>query len=182
MFKYPPALKIVAVFIACLLLLYINHLLFTSTDLAHDLNEFHIIKICVVFYVLVILLFADFYWSKKMYWIFWIWLFLNVAFILNGLLYSFGKTPPLLIQYLQSSSLCIYAFLLLFTKETFPNWLRIFSLSNLTILIPCIYFYFQEMWLWYELLVYCLCFTPLIKSFIFLRQKDIVDYEVLDAN
>lgn len=182
MFNYHPAIKIVAVFLVCLLLAYLNYLLFESFDFTSDVNRSYLIKAGVVPYLFVVLLFCDFYWRHRLYLVFSTWLVFNLAICINCYMHVNGPTPPLYLQYAQSTSLVILTVLLLFTNLKYPNWLRIFSLVNLLVLIPCLTFYFLEWWTPYKIFVYLLCFTPMIKSLIFFRDQMTQRPEVLDGD
>jgi hypothetical protein len=180
MFNYHPAIKIVIVFLLCCQMTYYNYLMFNAIDFAQAVKESAILNVGIVFYFLVALFFADYYWRQKLFFIFAFWIILNAAFCTNGIIFVLGSTPPLYIQYAQSTSLVIFSTLLIFTKYKFPNWLRIFSLLNLLALIPCLYFYFAENWYWYRILVYVVCFTPVLKSLVFIDERIIRKADVID--
>lgn len=175
-----PILKIASVFIVCLGFLYVHYLMFRD-DLITALFQSEILLIPGIFYLIVIFFFGQYYIRKKLYLILTVWLLFNVALLATFFTYFAGYWPPYALQYSQSGSLLIYAVLLAFSKDQFPNWLRIFSLSCLLILIPCLIFYFAKMWEYYELTAYVLCMTPVIKSFVFLKEIRHQNSEILDA-
>ena len=181
MFNYHPLIKILLVFIVCLSIAYTHYLLFNALDYKSAVNESIILKVGLVAYLGVILIFVDYYLRNGRYLIFSIWVIFNLSLCTNFLVYQNDVTPPLWLQYSQSTSLLIYATLLAFSKDRSPNWLRIFSLSCLVVLIPCLIFYFSESWFYYEITVYILCFTPIVKSFVFIRDYRRTEPNVIDG-
>ncbi len=155
----------------CSLLAYVNHLLFTRLDFQAVLHEHHILKVGAVFYVVVVLLFADVFWRRGNYLVFAVWILFNLTVCLNMTLHYSGIYPPLFVQYAQSTTLLIYTVLLIGIREPYPNWFRIYTMANLFVLIPCLIFYFSENWYWYERTVYAICFLPALKALIFFKDK-----------
>jgi hypothetical protein len=179
-FNYHPLIKIFCVGVVCFLAAYINHLMFNGVELDQVLSSSSIFWTCSVFYLLVILFFTDYFWQRKMKLILVVWLLLHTSLIVNALQYMYGHFPPWYSQYSQSGSMVAYSFLLLFVKGKFPNWLRLFSMANLLVIIPCIWFFFEKYWPAYQLLVYVLCFLPMISSLVFIKRELIYNEEVVD--
>lgn len=175
-----PILKISSVFIVCLGFLYVHYMMFRD-DLITALFQSELLLIPGLFYLIVIFLFAQYYVRKKLHLILTVWLIFNTALLANFFSHFVGYWPPYALQYSQSGSLLLYAVLLAFSKDQFPNWLRIFSLSCLLILTPCLIFYFAKMWEYYEITTYVLSMTPVIKSFVFLKEIKSQNMEILDA-
>lgn len=176
-----PILKIASVFIVCLGFLYAHYLMFHSYDFSKALLTSSFLLIPGFLYLTVIVFFAQYFFRKKLVLILIVWLIFNAALLANFFIYLTGYSPPLTLQYSQSTSLVVYTILLAFSKDKFPNWLRIFSLSCLLILIPCLIFYFAKMWEYYEITTYVLCITPVIKSFVFLKEIKQQNSDILDA-
>jgi len=180
MFNLPPLIKVGSVGVVCFMAAYVNHLLFQGYILSEVLPGSTIFWICSVFYIFVILFFADYHWEQKNWLLLIVWIVLHLSLIINALQYVYGEFPPWYSQYTQSGSMVVYSLLLLFVKGKFPNWLRLFSIVNLLVLIPCIWFYFEQAWEAYEYLVYALCCTPILKSFVFIKNEFDYDEEVVD--
>lgn len=182
MFNYHPAIKIFIVFLLCCQIAYYNFLMFNAEDFSAAIEASSILKVGVVFFFLVVLFFADYYWRKKLYLILASWILLVLLLCVNSTGFITGHSPPLYLQYTQSGTLVVFSVLLVFTKNKFPNWLRIFSLANLLALIPCLYLYFADEWYFYEILVYVVSFTPVLKSLVFIDERLLKKPEVLDAD
>ena len=176
----PSTVKILLVTLLSIELCYLNYLLFESYNFQTDINESWVIKLSVIAYFYVIYIFAKVHYKQKSYFTMVVWLFFNGTIMLNGILYIQEIVPPLSFQYSFSGSLGVYGFLLLTRSGTRPNWMRIFAVVNLFLLLPCVYFYFQKNWEIYTFLVYVLCFTPIIKSLVFLESQPSITNEVLD--
>jgi hypothetical protein len=180
MFNYHPAIKLFFVFSVCCLLCYMNYLLFTAADFRAAVNDSWLIRLGVLPYLMVLLLFADYYWRKKMMFTFGMWVFLNIAVAVNGVMHSYGIQPSLAVQWTQSVALMVFTVLLIFSRDKFPNWLRIFSFANFMVLGTCWYFYFSEWWAPYQITIYMLCFTPMLKGMVFVKDHMKIRPEVLD--
>lgn len=176
----PSAVKILLVSLLSIELCYLNYLLFESLDFQADINESWVIKLSALAYFYIIFLFAQVHFKNKAYLTMTVWLFFNATIMINGVFYILETIPPLYFQYAFSSSLGVYGFLLLIKKGKFPDWMRIFAVVNLFLLLPCVYFYFQKNWEIYKFLVYVLSFTPIIKSLVFLELQSTIEEEVLD--
>lgn len=176
----PSSVKIIVVALLSIELCYLNYLLFESENFQADINDSWVIKLSALAYFYVIFLFAQLHFRKSRYLSLVVWLFFNATIIVNGLYYIQEIFPPLYFQYSFSGSLGVYGFLLLIQKAKYPNWLRIFAVTNLFLLLPCVYFYFQESWEIYKWLVYILSFTPILKSFVFLESSSLHNDEILD--
>jgi hypothetical protein len=181
MFNYHPAIKVFLVFTVCCLLCYMNYLLFNTYDFMAAVKDSWLIQLGAAPYLMVLLLFADYYWRKKMVVTFTVWIFLNIAVAVNGIMHSCGIQPSIAIQWTQSAALMVFTVLLIFSKDKFPNWLRIFSFANFLVLGTCWYFYFTEWWEPYQITIYILCFTPMLKAMVFVKDYMKQQPEVLDA-
>jgi len=166
--------------VLCFEMFYMNYLMLDTEVMAEVIEESVVLKFGGILYLLVVYLFADYHRRRGAILTLIVWLFFNIAIIVNGLYYLSGNVPPLMFQYCFSGSLLIYGLLLLTVKHKFPNWLRIFAGANLLLLIPCIYFYFEGNWETYKLFVYILSFTPILKSFVFIDKRVLEHEEVLD--
>lgn len=182
MFNYHPFIKLFLVFCVCCALCYINYLMFTAADFAIALEKSWIMKLAAIPYLFVLLFFADYYWRKKMFAAFSVWLILNAAVALNGIMHMLDMQPSIAIQWSQSVSLMTFTVLLIFSKDKFPNWLRIFSLANFLVLSICWFFYFSEWWEPYQISIYVICFTPMLKGMVFVKEYVRNKPEVLDAD
>jgi len=180
MFNISPIFKIGCVFFVCLSMAYVNYLLFNADDFVAAVKQTNTLYASALVYLFVILLFADYFLRLKRFFVLATWLVLNASFCVNFLIWLGGETPPVYLQYSQSSSLLIFAILLIASKDKFPNWLRLFSLACLLDLIPCLIYFFSEMWTYYEITVYVLCFIPVIMSFVFLKDSQVENAELLD--
>lgn len=180
MFNYHPAIKISIIFVVCAQIAYYIYLMLNTALFAYHVKESPILNLGVVFYIAGILFFADYYWRQKLFLIFTLWIILNVSVCLNVLMMISEISPPLYIQYSQSTALIIFSFLLLRTKFKFPNWLKIFSLAVLLVMIPLLFFYFTERWYSYEICLYIICFTPVIKSFVLIDERLKSRLELID--
>lgn len=169
-FLLHPYLKIIAVVVVSAGLVHFNYLLFSDEDIAFLLRANKWLMVPGLFYLITVFHFFHYYRIRKQFLHLGVWLVFNFSLLLNFIIYISGNWPPYYIQYSQSGSLFVYAFLLLFYKDSFPNWLRIFSAACFLVLVPCLIYYFAEMWNYYEITVYVLCITPIIKSFVFLKE------------
>ncbi|MBK7130046.1 MAG: hypothetical protein IPH66_11880 [Crocinitomicaceae bacterium] len=176
-----PYIKIGCVVLVCAGMVYANHILFTQENFIEGILSQPFFLIPGIAYLPVIYFFAKWFYQKKYPHILSAWILFNAAICVNFFMYVAGLYPPLPIQFAQSTLMFIYCVLLLFSKENFPNWLRLFSLANLLILIPCLIFYFTDFWAAYEITIYLLCFTPIIQSFIFLKEISRLESDILDA-
>lgn len=176
-----PYVKAGSVFIVCLCIAYVNFLLLNELDFNAALRSSEFLLVGAVIYGATIFFFASFFYSEKRYLLLVVWLVFNASLVVNMLIHLTGDYPPTSIQYMQSGSLLVFAVLLAFTKTRFPNWMQLFSLACLLVLIPCLICYFAGLWYWYERTVYVLCFTPMILSGVFLKRPSVSDNpEIID--
>lgn len=161
-------------------MMYANYILFTYENFIEVVVSQPLLLIPGIAYLLVIYFFTQWFYQKKYRLILTAWILFNAAVGLNFFMYLLGLYPPLPVQFSQSTFMLMYCVLLLFSREIFPNWLRIFSLANLLVLIPCLIFYFTNFWAAYEITIYLLCLTPIIQSFIFLKDIPRSESEILD--
>lgn len=179
--RIPSSVKIILVVLLSIELCYLNYLLFESSDFQNDINSSWVIKLSALAYFYIIFLFAQAHYIQKSYLTMVVWLFFNGTIMLNGVFYILEIFPPIYFQYAFSSSLGVYGFLLLIKRRrTKPDWFRIYAIVSLFLLLPCVYFYFQNNWELYKLLVYILSFTPILKSLVFLDINPNHGDEVLD--
>lgn len=176
-----PILKFTSVLLTCAAICYVNFLLFNSFIFEFKILEGGAILFFAIVYVAAVSFFGHHFFKRKKFLLLIIWILFNLAICLNFSLYATGIYPPLPVQYSQSTLLSIYVVLLIITKSPKPNWLRIFGLTSVIVLIPCLTFYFFKMWSYYEPMVYLLCFTPVIKGLVFFEKSSIEDDEILDV-
>lgn len=177
-----PYIKIVCVALVCIQIAFLHHILFTSYFPDHVIRSKDYFKVGAVIYFLTVYFFGQHYFRRRQYLKLAVWLILNSSLITNTAIWVSGEYPPIYIQYSQSTSLLVYASLMLFSKNPKPNWERIFAISCLIILIPCLFFYFQKDWEKYEILIYILSFTPLINSLIFTQEIQVEQEDILDLD
>ncbi|MBI3136669.1 MAG: hypothetical protein HYZ14_18490 [Bacteroidetes bacterium] len=182
MFNWNPLVKIVLVFLVCLSMAYVNYLMHNSQDFMETLRASVFLGISAFIYLLAIAFFATYFWRQRYLFVLAVWLALNLSFLINFSIRFLGYLSPMYVQYSQSITLFVFAALLAFTRDKFPNWLRLFSLACLLTLIPAIIFYFEKMWLYYEYAVYVVCFTPMLLSFVFLKERRRANYELIDSD
>lgn len=175
-----PVIKFVFTLLTCVSFLYAHYLLFNSIDFVQSVINDPYLKFAVVFYVGTFLFYTAYYIENKMKFLLLLWLLFNATIAANFTCHLVGYYPPIWMQYSQSTSLSIYVFFLLISNTTGTNWLRVFSLVCLTVLVPCLFFYFSEIWTLYEYSVYALCLTPIVKAQIFFSQTRNSTIEVID--
>lgn len=181
MVSLPPVLKICFVFLLSLSMCYVHYLLFETEQFIEEVRASSFLTVSAIIYVLVVFQFTGYFWRHKLILILVVWLVMNLSITVNFIVYASIGPPPLYVQYTQSVSLLIFTTLLLFTRDRFPNWMRLFSLACLLILIPCLVFYFAEMWTYYAYCVYLICFTPVILSFVYLKDLPAERADILDG-
>lgn len=175
-----PVIKFVFTLLTCASFLYAHYHLFNSFDFVKAVIDDPYLKFGVVFYLGTFLFYLAYYIEQKMTLLLVLWLVFNLAIATNFIVHILGYYPPIWLQYSQSTSLSIYVFFLLISKTNRTNWLRIFSMVCMTVLVPCLYFFFSEIWLLYEYSVYLLCLTPIVKAQIFFTQNKIQRVDVID--